>query len=93
MTPATRDFWAFHNANPEVYYRLVTMARDLKARGRSRIGIKMLFEVLRWEHAMQTTDHASEFKLNNNYAPRYARLIMYRNPELAGIFNTRELRS
>lgn len=86
-------FAAFHETNPHIYERLVRMARALKSRGRDRLGISMLFEVLRWEHATETDDPTSDLKLNNGYKPHYARLIMEREPDLAGIFETRELRT
>jgi hypothetical protein len=84
-------FERFHEDNPDVYQRLVTLARKLKERGHARCGIKMLFEVLRWQHAMKTV--GDDFKLNNNYHSRYARLIMEREPGLDGFFETRGLRS
>jgi hypothetical protein len=87
------NFLAFHEANPWVYRALVRLARDLHRRGRKRIGIGMLFEVLRWQHSLATVDQASDFKLNNNYRSRYARLIMDREADLAGIFETRRLTS
>jgi len=46
--------------------------------------------VLRWERAMKTTDQ-TEWKLNNNYTSRYARLIMEQEPDLEGFFVTRGL--
>jgi hypothetical protein len=94
--PLTRniqaDFLAFHLANPWVYAGLVALARDLTARGHDRIGIGMLFEVMRWQwHRLATSP--TEFKLNNNYRSRYARLIMDCEPDLADVFETRELRA
>lgn len=87
------QFLAFHAANPWVYRELVKLARQLVARGRRRIGMKMLFEVLRWEWYMRTDDPSSSWKLNNNYTARYARLIEGTEPDLAGVFETRELRA
>lgn len=84
-------FEAFHDANPWVYDRLVKMARQLHDLGRARIGIGMLFEVLRWQWQLQTHDPTSDFKLNNNYRSRYARRIMANEPDLVGIFETRSL--
>lgn len=85
-----RDFWAFHGANPHVYTRLVELARAWRQRrGERKLGIGMLFEVLRWQVAMQTT--GDDFKLNNNYRSYYARLIMDRERDLAGVFETRQL--
>lgn len=86
------QFEAFHLANPQVYRLLVAHARELAARGRRRIGIKMLWEVLRWRY-MLVADDPSGFKLNNNYTARYARLIAEQEPDLAGLFETRELRA
>lgn len=42
-------FWNFHTNHPEVYAGLVRLAYQAINAGRERIGIKMLFEVLRWE--------------------------------------------
>ncbi len=53
------------------------------------IGIKMLFEALRRSYAMTTADDAADFKLNNNGAPFYARLLCINEPELVGAFETR----
>ena len=86
-------FDAFHDANPWVYDALVGLARDLVNRGRRRIGIGMLYEVLRWQYYRATTDEASDFKLSNDYRSRYARLIMDNESDLAGVFELRELTS
>lgn len=86
-----QGFRDFHGANPHVYVRLVELARQLRERGHRRVGMKMLFEVLRWEHALRTT--GDDFRLNNNYTAYYARLVMEREPDLDGIFETRELRT
>ena len=82
-----QNFALFHAANPDVYNRLVAMTLRLKERGRERIGIAMLWEVIRWEHEISTT--GDKFKLCNNYRAFYARLIERRVPELDGIFTKR----
>lgn len=84
-------FDAFHAANPHVYAMLRKLALPLAQQGRRKIGIGMLFEVLRWQYALQT--RGDDFKLNNNYRSHYARLLMDREPALRGLFETRELRS
>jgi hypothetical protein len=86
------EFLAFHEANPKVYEELVKLARQAKAKGRTTIGIGMLWEVLRWHFWLETKGD-DEFKLNNNHRSRYARLIMGLEVDLAGVFVTRELRS
>lgn len=84
-------FRRFHQENPQVYLALVRLARQALARGHHTLGIGQLFEVLRWELMLGTTD--PHFKLNNNHRSRYARLIMAREPDLKDVFDTRELRS
>ena len=82
-------FLRFHHDNPHVYHELVRLARDWEHRGHPRCGIKMLFEVLRWQAGMRTG--GDTFKLNNNYHSYYARLIMLQEPDLDGLFVLREL--
>lgn len=86
-------FATFHATNPWVYDELVRLARDLHRKGRDRIGIGMLWEVLRWSYWMETDDPTSDFKLNDHFRSRYARLIMERERDLDGIFETRGLRA
>ena len=85
-------FELFHENNPQVYMALVALARELVAKGYQKIGIKMLFEVVRWQFMLATTD-SSEFKLNNNYHSRYARIIMQKEPDLRGVFSLRGLKT
>ena len=88
------NFEAFHAKHPEVYGELVRLARQARARGRKVIGIKMLWEVARWHlNILGGVDPEEEYKLNNNYHSRYARMIMDQEHDLAGIFRLRELKS
>lgn len=85
---ATR-FAEFHVANPHVYAELVMLARRARRTGNPKLGIAQLFEVLRWRRMLATSDAHSDFKLNNVYRAPYARMIMAREPDLAGCFETR----
>lgn len=87
------QFQAFHAANPHVYAALVREGRQLLARGHRKLGMKMLYERLRWQVYMETTDDAHDFKLPNNYTAYYARLLMQQEPDFAGVFSLAELRS
>ena len=84
ITPADK-FEEYHRLNPQVCSALEQMARDLINKGRRKVGIKMLMEVLRWNYQMKTED--------NNYAPYYARLLIERNPQWADVFELRAIRS
>jgi len=92
LTPAEK-FERFHELNPQVFSALEKMTTELTNRGRKRIGIKMLFEVLRWNYYMETNDPNSDFKINNNYAPYYSRLLIDKHPEWANVFELRTIRS
>ena len=87
MDNIERAFWQFHGAHPEVYDRLVSLARRTKAAGIRHYGIKALYEVARWQtHLGSKSD---EFRLNNNYTAHYARLIMMNCADLVGFFHVR----
>ena len=86
------DFWAFHDAHPEVYSELVRRAVIAKSNGFKRYSAKVLIEVVRWYFEFERPDKGP-FKINNNFTSRYARLIMECEVDLAGFFETRELRT
>ena len=77
-----------------MYELLVKFARIAREHGRDRIGIRLLWERMRWE--MFVTVRATEdddYRLNNDWLSRYARLIMADEPDLDGIFEIRRLRA
>lgn len=86
-------FRAFHEQNPHVYAQLVAMCRQARAAGHQKVGIGMLWEVLRWQRMFQTNHSVEDYKLNNNHRSHYARLILEREPDLEGIFEIRQLLS
>jgi hypothetical protein len=85
---AQERFDAFHATNPHVYELCVKEAMSAQSRGWSHWAIKGIFEILRWKRSFQTSD--SDFKINNNHAPFYARLIMLDFPQLDGFFVVRK---
>ena len=82
-------FQAFHQQNPHVFALLVRLAREAQQRGARRIGAKALMERARWDLALETS--GDEYRLNNDYTSRYARLIADTHPDLAGLFQFRRL--
>jgi hypothetical protein len=81
-------FEVFHRENPHVYRTLVRLARQwVTSTGKRKLGIKSLFEVTRWQLAIETSD--PDYKLNNNFTAFYARLIHNQEPDLDGLFNVR----
>lgn len=65
------------------------VARWLSA-GHSRVGVKQMWEVIRFEYGATTGD---TFKANNNWTSRVARSLIERRPEWAEVIETRELRA
>lgn len=84
-------FEAFHAANPWVYGAFERLTADWVTHGRSRIGIGMLTEVLRWQYNRTTV--GDPFKINNDYRSRYVRLLIDHHPEWADVFETRALKA
>jgi hypothetical protein len=85
-------FQAFHEANPHVFDLLKDMALAIKATGVRRYGMKGLFEILRWQSAVQT-EGDEPYKLNNVFTALYARKLMEEVPELNGFFEVRQRQS
>lgn len=86
-------FTSFINANPQVYRAFVSLAREYLARTQSkRVGAKMVWERMRWEYAIRTRGE-SDYKLNNSYTSRLARLASSLEPDLRDAFEQRVLRS
>jgi len=84
-------FEDFHASNPQVFAALEDMVRSLRAAGRTRVGIEMLMNQLRWQSMIST--RGDDFKINQNYASRYARLLVAEHPEWDGMFEFRTLRA
>ena len=87
------EFDRFCHENPHVYQRFRTLAVKIKAKGHERWGAKSLWEVLRWELALETNAGVQQPALNNNFTSRMARKLMEEEPEyFAGFFETRVLK-
>jgi hypothetical protein len=88
---AAERFQAFHKANPHVLATIIEKALRLKRAGRTRWGLKAIFESMRYDYAV-AVDSADGFKLNNNYTRPYAELVMKAEPALQGFFLMRTQR-
>lgn len=87
--PLAEAFRTFDRANPHVYAELARLTDEwLHRRGASSLGLKMLWEVMRWNLAL-TIETDEPFKLNNNYTSFYARKLMAHKAGVDGLFKTR----
>jgi hypothetical protein len=66
-------FAAFHRANPAVYAWLKARAQEMVDAKCKRISVRMLWEVLRYRVTIHRV--VGGYRLNNNLAPRYARML------------------
>ena len=82
----------FHRQHPEVYAAFKQYTFELINAGRNHGAAKMVIERMRWESHVNA-QHGHDFKVNNNYAPLYARLFMHHHPQFDGFFRVRALTS
>lgn len=99
LTETERRFLEFHGQNPHVLPELVRLARiavqsaAFQRSEKKKIGIRMLWEVMRWNFTIEVDRGGDKFKFNDHLTSRYSRMIMKRCPDLDGVFEIRELRS
>lgn len=86
-------FLQFHADNPEVWDFLVGRLQVIWRPG-LRVGLYLLINQLRWRsyvRAKRYDTDVEEYKINDHYESRYARLIMAEMPALGPVFETRRL--
>ena len=86
-------FEAFRVLNPHVEEMLAREATRALEQGWSRIGIDFLYHRLRWVYATQTNRDPGDYRLNDHFTSRYARLLIREHPEFKDLFETRRLRT
>lgn len=91
MTNIDERFNEFNANHPHIFNLFCTFALQVKARGK-KIGAKAIAERIRWEIYFELPK-LEEYKINNNYISRYARLAVKKYPELITVFNFRSLKS
>ena len=79
----------FHGEHPEVWNLFCRFTFNRIERGFSHYGAPAIFERIRWDMARPEYVKGSEFKLNNNHIPFYARRFMRCYPEHDGFFRIR----
>lgn len=84
-------FQTFHTANPGVYALYKQFALELWAAGRRKMSSGLIIERIRWEACIRTT--GDQFKVNDRWEPRYARMLAADVPQFADAFNFRRLRT
>lgn len=86
------SFEQFHRDNPQVYVEFKAFLRELYRAGIRKTSAKLIINRVRWERQIQTKSN-DEFRINDAFSSRYARLFCEEYPAYASMFNQRELRS
>ena len=81
-------FIAAFKASPEVWRQFERFALEVCTKGRA-IGSKAIIERVRWEAEVENNE---EWKVNNNWAPYYARVFEFKHPRFSGFFQKKKLK-
>jgi hypothetical protein len=86
-------FEEFHRTHPDVYDVIVSIARQVKAKGYTKYSCHAILERVRWFYKFERENTWEDFKISNNHGSRYARMVMERNEDLEGFFTLHELKA
>jgi hypothetical protein len=86
-------FRQFHFDNPLVFELIVKLAQEQYRRGKERVGIKALWEQIRWHMFLGKLRIRGEYTLNNDFTSRYVRMLIEKYPAYRGLFELRVLRA
>jgi hypothetical protein len=80
----------YHFANPNFYEQFHKFAYEA-IRTRHKVGARLIIELIRWFEWIEKGSNL--YRVCNNFAPYYARLLMLDKPEFKALFNTKSLKS
>ena len=92
-----REWWQWHNDNPEVWNYFQQFAFQAINRGRAKISHWLIMNRIRWEVFLTTTPtgplagRGDDFKISNEYFAFYARFWKHSYPQHAGLFTTKRM--
>lgn len=81
-----KEFLEYHKTNPHLYDAFKAVAFDAMRMGFKTYGANGIFEIIRWKRAERGD---GEFKINNNFAPLFARLFANEFPQHENFFRFR----
>lgn len=84
------NFLEFHSRNPAIYQYFRRFAIEMHERSRL-ISANMIVNRIRWEVMVNTG--SGDFKINNNFSSRYARMFIDEFPHLKDCIEMREIRA
>ena len=84
-----QNFEQYDNDHPQIWQAFVHFSVKTKAKGFKKYGAFGIINLIRWHTGI---DGGEDFKVNNNYAPDYARKMEAKHPEFKGFFRLRVLK-
>lgn len=82
-------FKQFHQQNPHVFRLFRQFAEEALNAGQ-KVGARAIWERMRWHTQVET--NASDYRLNDHYAPYFSRWLMLTDLRFAGFFERRDNR-
>lgn len=84
-------FAVFHERHPDVYRLFKQFALELLQAGRTRYSADAILHRVRWNFAVG--DPNGDFRINDHWSSRYARMLMDECPAFRGFFETRRIKT
>ncbi len=84
-----KTFQEYDNDNPHIWELYKGYAFEMIKSGRTRIGSKCIFELIRMNHSFQTNE---PYKVCNNFTPYYARKFVLHFPAYGNYFKLKPLK-
>lgn len=85
-------FKQYHTDNPKVWDLFKRFAYDMRNTGRETYSAEIIINQIRWHHDIESKG-GEAFKINNDYKPMYARMLVYKYPEFKDFFKFRKVTS
>jgi hypothetical protein len=83
-------FYAYHEANPDVFIQFWNLAEEIKLAGREKYSAWTIIQRIRWGHDVQAQNEP--FKINNDFIALYARFLIHVAPQFEGFFDLRSMK-
>jgi len=91
ITKFNEKFDQYDKENPHVWDLFVRFTFELLALGKTRYSARGIFDRIRWETMITTTD--DPYRISNNWSPYYARKFHKAFPDHDGFFTIRPARA
>jgi hypothetical protein len=76
---------------PHIYEKFRELALVKLNAGFKKYSARTIVERMRWDYELPTT--GDPFKINDDFVPIYARLLIYHEPRFTDFFELRQVRS